>query len=54
LEGVLSRLTGTVITGPFAFAAAGIADLLIYAFRSLNGAVRPARSRRAASTISPR
>jgi hypothetical protein len=40
LEGVLSRVTGAVITGPFAFAAAGIVDLLAYALHSLGTRVK--------------
>jgi hypothetical protein len=40
---VLSRLAGRLITGPLAFAAAGIVDLLTYALHSLGARVKERR-----------
>jgi len=50
LRGVLSRLAGRLLTGPFAFLVAGVTDFLIYAIRALQAA----RDRRRVSTISTR
>ncbi len=50
LRGVLSRLAGRLLTGPFAFLVAGTTDFLIYAV----GTLRAACDRRRVSSISTR
>jgi hypothetical protein len=40
LARVLERLAGRLVTGPLAFAAAGIVDVLTYSLRSLGSRVK--------------
>jgi hypothetical protein len=38
--GVVSRIVGRLITGPIAFAIAGIADIVLYTLQSLGARVK--------------